>query len=115
MSARLDRTTDLAQQARQANWCVNELAKLCKVSPRTLTRWFQETKGTPPHEWMQHERLSHAVELLLEGASVKETASRLGYKTQHHFSREFKKRYGYPPSEHFRHKQSGANHQLPRL
>jgi len=39
------------------------------------------------------------MELLKDAASVKETATELGYKNQHHFSREFKKHTGHAPSQ----------------
>ncbi len=56
--------------------------------------------GKCPRAWLCEERLSRGVQLLLNKVPVKETAALLGYKNQHHFSREFKKLYGYPPTQH---------------
>jgi len=48
---------------------------------------------------MAEQRHQRALELLCVGSTVKEVAGCLGYKTQHHFSSEFKKQTGWPPSK----------------
>jgi len=100
MSNRLDRITDWTERARKANYCVRELAVNCDVSLSTLGRWFRARKAACPEAWLREERHCQALALLLDGTSVKETAILLGYKTASHFSREFKRRTGYPPREH---------------
>jgi AraC-like DNA-binding protein len=40
-----------------------------------------------------------ANQLLREGASVKETAAKIGYKYPNHFSRQFKKYWGHSPMQ----------------
>jgi AraC-like DNA-binding protein len=74
------------------------LAKQCDVSVRTLERYFHEKVGMCPHAWLFDQRQRSAIELLRDGNSVKETAVILDYKHATHFSREFKKRWGHPPS-----------------
>lgn len=102
MSARLGRITDWLERAQRANWCIATLAKDCGMSLSTLERHFQVTMGQCPREWLNAERMRWARELLCDNASVKETASRLGYLNQHHFSFAFKKHHGHPPSRHER-------------
>ena len=96
--ARMDRISDWGERAREANWCVQTLAAQSRVSVRTLERWFRQNQGTEPRKWLKRERLQLALELLKDGSSVKETASKLGYQTQQHFSRDFKKYHSQIPS-----------------
>ena len=100
MNCRLERITDWAQRAEQANWCVQTLAEQCRVSVSTLERFFRRKFGVCVHDWMTRMRMEHFANKLLEGFTVKETAFEAGYKNQQHFSREFKKYFGHPPSQH---------------
>ena len=43
-------------------------------------------------------RMEEAVNMLMRGVSVKETAFNLGYKDQFFFSKQFHQKLGYPPS-----------------
>ena len=42
--------------------------------------------------------MEEAVNMLMRGVSVKETAFNLGYKDQFFFSKQFHQKLGYPPS-----------------
>jgi AraC-like DNA-binding protein len=97
MNTKLNHNPDWPKLAKQANWSVTKLASFCKVSPRTLERHFRRSTGKSPKEWLAEQRQRQALELLRDGSSVKETASLLGYSHAHHFSREFKERWGYSP------------------
>lgn len=98
MNRDLDKIEDWLGRAQQANWSCAELARLCGVSKETLRQYFIRQLGKPPGRWLAEQRQNHAVELLLAGASVKETALRLGYKQQTNFTRKFKKFWGNCPS-----------------
>jgi len=98
MNSRLHRIQNWPELARQAQWSAALLAKQCKVSARTLERYFHEKMGVCPHAWLFEQRQRQAVELLRDGSSVKETAIILGYKSATHFSRDFKKHFGHSPS-----------------
>lgn len=87
---------DLAQRA---NWSAAALAKQCGVSVRTLERQFLERFDECPRVWLAKHRQLRAIELLRDGSTVKEVAGQLDYKNQHHFSREFKRHVGHPPSQ----------------
>jgi AraC-like DNA-binding protein len=77
---------------------VAELADLCGVSMKTLERHFLKTFRLPPHYWLRKVRLDPAATDLQNGASVKKAAHQAGYRHPHHFSRDFKKHFGRPPS-----------------
>ena len=100
MSSRLDRITDWPKLAQEARYSAMSLAKNCGVSVRQLERYIEKVMRKPPHPWLNYMRQHKALEHLRDGCTVKETAVRLGYKNQANFSREFKKVFGFPPSEH---------------
>jgi AraC-like DNA-binding protein len=99
MNHRLELISDWPQRAIRANWCVQKLAKQCGVFWSTLERHIKNCFYKRPHDWLEQMRMQRAVDLLSADASVKEAAVKLGYKNQHHFSRNFRKHRGYPPSQ----------------
>jgi AraC-like DNA-binding protein len=83
---------------RSAGFRAAKLAELAGVSLRTLQRYFRAQYGVTVSEWLTSIRLSEASERIRAGGRVKEVALDLGYKQLSHFSREFKRAYGKPPS-----------------
>lgn len=98
MPSRLNQITNWEALATESGYSISRLAKLCSVSPRSLERHFAEAKGTTPREWMNEMRQRAALKLMADGASIKEAAYHLAYKQPSHFSREFKRFHGVPPS-----------------
>jgi AraC family transcriptional regulator, exoenzyme S synthesis regulatory protein ExsA len=98
MNYKLNSEQDWRELARQANWSVAELARLCGVCARTLERHFQERYQQTPEHWLAEQRWQAALELLLEGGSPKVVGAELGYRHVGNFSREFKKRFGRSPA-----------------
>ena len=61
---------------------------------------FRATFGVSPRTMLQHLRMEHAKNLLLETAlSIKEIAARVGYPQQHDFNRVFNRYAGTAPSK----------------
>jgi AraC-like DNA-binding protein len=81
-----------------AQFKANALADLCGVSLRTLQRYFSRHDVGTVSDWLQSIRLDEAYKRLKAGVRVKEVAYDLGYKQLSQFSRDFKNRYGIPPS-----------------
>ena len=75
-----------------------ELARVCHVSMRTLQRHFRKHYNTTRSEWVRALRLDRARAMLVEAESVKRVAFDLGYKQPSHFTRDFRERFGVPPS-----------------
>jgi transcriptional regulator GlxA family with amidase domain len=100
MSKQLNRIQNWTEMARQVNWSPKGLAALCRVTVRTLELYFNEEMGECPHTWLFEQRMQQASDLLRNGRSVTEVAIMLGYKYENrsHFSRDYKKRWGYSPS-----------------
>jgi transcriptional regulator GlxA family with amidase domain len=98
VNTKLNHVRDWLVLARQANWSVSKLAKQCRVSARTLERHFVKTMRKAPKAWLAEQRQIVANLLLEDGSSVKEAAASLGYKHPTHFSRDFRRHFGYAPT-----------------
>ena len=80
-------------------WTIEELASTWDVSVSKLRRDFLEKTGQLPKNYIETLKMKKAAELYLPEYSVIQTAHKLGYKDQYHFSRRFKKILGYSPSQ----------------
>ena len=100
MNARLDRVQNWLELAEEAHWAVAVLAKRAGTSVRMLERYFRQNMGQSPKAWLVEQRQRHAMDLLHDGCSVKETGAQVGYRYAQHFSREFKAYWGSCPSAH---------------
>jgi AraC-like DNA-binding protein len=99
MINKLDNFENWQKIAKDVGWTVENLAKECGVSIRTLEMHFQQTFGTTPKAWLTEQRQKQAICLLQDGLRVKEVAAQLDYKYTPHFSRDFKKHWGYCPKQ----------------
>ncbi|MFZ5892051.1 MAG: helix-turn-helix transcriptional regulator [Myxococcota bacterium] len=84
---------------RASGYRARSLAERVGVTPRHLQRLFQARFGMGPQAWIDDYRLALAFKRLEKGQPVKEVAYDLQFRQPSHFSRKFKERYGYPPSE----------------
>nr|WP_121273274.1 helix-turn-helix domain-containing protein [Pedobacter schmidteae] len=77
-----------------------ETADHFSITERTLNRLFVKTFGITVTKFILKRRMEKAYELLnREELTVGEAAAAAGYKDIYHFSRTFKRYYGYPPKE----------------
>lgn len=80
---------------------LRDAAALCGMSKAVFGREFKEASGMTLGRYLNHVRMTHAVELLEESrASIAEIASRLGFSDQSHFDRRFRQTFGRTPSQH---------------
>ena len=77
---------------------IASLAKQTGYSASFIHHRFKEDFGMPPAKYILGRRMNLAKQKLLEGKSVGETASELGFYDQFHFSKVFRKYFGCPPS-----------------
>jgi len=77
---------------------VRELASQVHMSPFHFARRFKQAVGTPPHAYITHVRIERA-KSLLAGTNVPliEVATRVGYRTQAHFTGVFHRYVGTTP------------------
>lgn len=81
---------------------VEKLAEEMTLSRSQLFRKVKDLLGISPSQFIRGIRLEKAKELLESGAiaSVKATAFEVGLKDVVHFSRLFKEKFGFSPSEY---------------
>lgn len=80
---------------------VPTLAKGADVSPSYLTALFHKHLGISPGEYIRRLKLQEAKELIRAGKlNFTEIAAVLNYSNVHHFSRQFKDKFGISPTEY---------------
>jgi AraC-like DNA-binding protein len=86
---------------------ISTIAGLTGTSVRSLFRSFKQFRGYTPGEFSREQRLRHAREMLLDhdsGHSIASVVAACGFSDAGHFSREFKRVFGEPPSAMRKHK-----------
>ena len=79
---------------------VQEMAQEVGMSYSSLYAKLKGLTGKTPQAFMTHYRMNIALELLQKGdMNVSEVAYHVGSSSPSTFSREFKKHFGYPPSQ----------------
>lgn len=79
---------------------LDQIAENMYLSPFYISRIFKSETGDTPINHLINIRLKKAMELLQSGfaGSIREVAAQVGYDDAYYFSKLFKKRYGFPPS-----------------
>jgi AraC-like DNA-binding protein len=88
----------LRSAARECGFQVNALARFFGMSRRQLGRHFKAKLCVSPQQWLKEERLQAAQRRLASASSVKEVAYELGFRQVSQFCRDYRKRFGQPPS-----------------
>ena len=79
------------------------VASQVDVSPSYLTALFHKNLHISPGDYIRRVKLQESKELIREGSrNFTEIAQILQYSTVHHFSRQFKDKFGMTPSEYAR-------------
>lgn len=94
------------EEARQAmenepgKWSLDQLAEIASQSPHHFHRLFRQTYGVTPLMYLRECRLKRAHLLLaLKQMGVHEACIEVGFSSLGSFSRLYKSRFGYPPSQ----------------
>lgn len=76
-------------------------AQRADVSASYLTALFRKQLGISPGEYIRRVKLEESRQMIREGnLNFTEIASALEYSTVHHFSRQFKEKFGVTPTEY---------------
>lgn len=110
MHTHLHQITNWPELAEEAKWNSGKLAAVCKVSLRTLERFFLKKFGQTPKRWITEQRQIRAAKRIQEGRWLKEVAADTGYDSHTQFSRDFKGYWGLSPREYVR--RSGLGQQM---
>lgn len=79
---------------------VAELALLCSMSESSFKREFKKEYDTSPASYLKQRKLERAHDLLLIGGlSVADVAYDCGFNDLAHFSKSFREKFGYAPSQ----------------
>ena len=79
---------------------INQLSRLCAMSPTKFKNDFKALYGLPVYEYYQQHRMAYARSLIQEGEyAIKEVGMMVGYSNLGHFAAAFKKEYAMLPSE----------------
>ena len=77
------------------------LAKHVDVSPSYLTALFHKNLQISPGEYIRRSKLQESKQMIRENdLNFTEIAAALQYSTVHHFSRQFKEKFGITPTEY---------------
>ncbi len=88
---------------------LKELATICNMSVRQLTRGFRVSRGCSIGDYIEQRRMEAAKRLLMKGQSVKEIAFSLGFSSPSSFTFAFRRAVGISPT-HFRQRQANGLH-----
>jgi len=81
------------------NITLDMLAKNSSLSKYHFLRVFKKELGLTPHSFIINERINRANILLQSGTSISEASQEVGFSDQSHFTRNFKKYFGYTPKK----------------
>jgi len=79
---------------------LSELAAQAALSPYYLLRVFRSEVGMPPHEYLESVRIRHAQRLIESGKTLADVAAEVGFSSQSHMTRRFKKIIGATPGQY---------------
>lgn len=93
---------------------VSDLSTIARSSPSYFSCAFKRTFGSSPHAYLMSRRISRAVEMMLRSeAPLSEIAQSCGFADQAHFSRQFRRAMGHPPSHWRRERASQPADRVP--
>jgi AraC family transcriptional regulator of arabinose operon len=78
---------------------VQKLLDLFHLTQTQLYRLFIEHLDLSPKQYLLNYRMEKATEMLAKNYSVTLTAESVGYQNIYHFSRQFKRHFGFPPAD----------------
>ena len=82
---------------------VQQIARQVGMSASHFAHRFRETVSTTPMQYLKYVRMDRARTLLLaDGLRPSEIATRVGYASLSHFTRDFKRQFGVAPGSYAR-------------
>lgn len=84
------------------NSTIEEIADALFISPSTLGRQFKKITGMSFHQYFLYIRLNISCQMMKNSPhiSIREIALSLGFYDEFHYSKYFKKRFGFSPSSY---------------
>jgi AraC-like DNA-binding protein/quercetin dioxygenase-like cupin family protein len=82
---------------------LNTLAQHVALSPYYLLRAFRAEVGMPPYAYLESVRIRHTQRLIKLGWTLANVAAEVGFSSQSHMTRQFKKIIGVTPGQYAQH------------
>ena len=79
------------------------LAQHVALSPYYLLRAFHAEVGMPPYAYLENVRIRHTQRLIKVGKPLAEVAAEVGFSSQSHMTRQFKRIIGVTPGQYAQH------------
>jgi AraC-like DNA-binding protein len=95
----LRNTDELIEASIDTNFTLDTLAQNVSLSKFHFLRVFKKESGMTPHAFIINKRLNKAKSFIQSGMPISEAASMVGFNDQSHFTRNFKRIYGYTPKK----------------
>ena len=85
----------------EEEWNIEKMTAIANLSRAQLMRVFKQQTGTSPHAFVNSIRLQQGALLLKQTAdSVLSVALSVGFQSETHFGKAFKKQYGISPGQY---------------
>jgi AraC-like DNA-binding protein len=82
------------------NISLADMAKIAELTPHHLATLFTKATGLSPHQYVLRVRIERAKSHLTDDrSSIAEVSKLVGFRTQEHFTKVFRKVVGVTPSE----------------
>ena len=82
---------------------LHSVAQHVSLSPYYFLRAFRAEVGMPPYAYLESIRIRHTQRLIKEGKPLAEVAAEVGFSSQSHMTRQFKKIIGVTPGQYAQH------------
>lgn len=100
-SGLLKECTDYISANLYTHISLTDLENITRSSRKTIYRHFKDYLGTTPSEYIENKRLEESKRLLSDtNLGIVDIAAMLDYSSQSHFTKNFKKKYGYTPLQY---------------
>lgn len=90
----------MEQHAMDYEVCLDSAAQACGISTKQVSRIVRSSTGVSFKEYISHQRMRRAKQLLKEGLSSTETANAVGYADVSYFTKVFRAYHGYTPGQY---------------
>ena len=82
---------------------LSRLSQHVSFSPYYLLRVFRAEVGMPPYAYLESVRIRHTQRLIKAGKPLAQVAAEVGFSSQSHMTRQFKKIIGVTPGQYAQH------------
>jgi AraC family transcriptional regulator of arabinose operon len=103
MDRRIDIIISKFKKDTAAPWDISTLAVLVNLSPSRFRHLFKQETGTTPAQYLKELRLVKAEKMLRTTfLSIKQILKQVGIRSNAHFVRDFRRKYGTTPTAYRR-------------